>query len=137
MDLIVSIYRLYVHFPDKILMMDKRFQAIRRAFLELILKGKAEFERESEGLGYYLSVLEQVHQTCTSDNVVSSFKEFHVYQVELEKEISSYADKLVGIYLKDFFPALDGFMKKYFKEEGAITEEATLSIQGTVDVKIL
>lgn len=28
-------------------------------------------------------------------------------------------------------------MKKYFKEEGAITEEATLSIQGTVEVKIL
>jgi len=28
-------------------------------------------------------------------------------------------------------------MRKYSKEEGAITEEATLSIQGTVDVKTL
>ena len=28
-------------------------------------------------------------------------------------------------------------MRKYSKEEGAITEEATLSIQGTVDVKAL
>lgn len=62
-------------------MMDKRLQSIRRAFLELVLKGKADFEKESEGLGYYLSVLEQVHQACTSDHVVSSFKEFHVYQV--------------------------------------------------------
>ena len=39
------------------LMMDKRLQSIRRAFLELVLKGKADFEKESEGLGYYLSVL--------------------------------------------------------------------------------
>ena len=28
-------------------------------------------------------------------------------------------------------------MRKYSKEEGAITEEATLSIQGTVDLKAL
>lgn len=56
-DLIVSIYRLYIHFPSKVLMMDKRLHTLRRAFLELVLKGKSEFERESEGLGYYLSVL--------------------------------------------------------------------------------
>lgn len=82
-------------------------------------------------------VLEQIHHACTSDPVVSNFKEFHVYQLELEKEIGSYADKLIGIYLKDFFPALDTFVRKYSKEEGAITEEATLSIQGTVDLKAL
>ena len=81
--------------------------------------------------------MEQIHHACTSDPVVSSFKEFHVYQVELEKEISSYADKLIGNYLKDFFPALDAFMRKYSKEEGAITEEVTLSIQGAVDMKAL
>lgn len=39
-DFIVSIYRLYIHFPDKALMMEKRLQTFRRAFLELILKGR-------------------------------------------------------------------------------------------------
>jgi hypothetical protein len=37
----VSIYRLYIHFPNKVLMMDKRLQGLRRAFLELVLKGRA------------------------------------------------------------------------------------------------
>ena len=32
---------------------------------------------------------------------------------------------------------MDTFIRKYSKEEGAITEEATLSIQGTVDQKSL
>jgi hypothetical protein len=53
---------------------------------------------------------------------VANFKEFHVYQQELEKEIGSYADKLISIYIKDFFPALDAFIRKHCKEEGAITE---------------
>jgi hypothetical protein len=82
-DFIVSIYRLYIHFPDKALMMEKRLQTFRRAFLELILKGRPESERESEGFGFYLSVLEQIHNACTNDPIVSNFKEFHVYQVEL------------------------------------------------------
>ena len=56
-DFIVSIYRLYIYFPDKALMMEKRLQTFRRAFLELILKGRTEYEKESEGLGYYLGVL--------------------------------------------------------------------------------
>jgi hypothetical protein len=38
-------------------MMEKRLQTFRRAFLELILKGRNEYEKESEGLGYYLGVL--------------------------------------------------------------------------------
>ena len=66
-------------------MLEKRLSALRKIFLDFVLKGKAEFEKENEGLAYYLSVLEQVHHACTSDPVVSSFKEFHVYQVELEK----------------------------------------------------
>jgi len=32
---------------------------------------------------------------------------------------------------------LDSFIRKFCKEEGAITEEASLSIQGTVDAKSL
>jgi hypothetical protein len=32
---------------------------------------------------------------------------------------------------------LDLFVRKYTKEEGEITEEAVLSIQGTVDMKVL
>lgn len=83
--MIVSVYRLYVHFPNNVLMLEKRLSTLRKSFLELVLKGRTEFERESEGLGYYLSVLEQVHHACTFDPVVSSFKEFHVYQLELEK----------------------------------------------------
>jgi hypothetical protein len=41
------------------------------------------------------------------------------------------------IYIRDFFPGLDTFIRKYCKEEGAITEESSLSIQGVVDAKVL
>ena len=41
------------------------------------------------------------------------------------------------IYIKDFFPGLDTFIRKYCKEEGGITEESSFSIQGIVDPKIL
>lgn len=40
-DFIVSIYRLYIHFPDKALMMEKRLQSFRRAFLDLLMKGRS------------------------------------------------------------------------------------------------
>jgi hypothetical protein len=69
--------------------------------------------------------------------VVANFKEFHLYQQELEKEIGVYADKLIVIYIRDFFPGLDTFIRKYAKEEGAIAEESSLSIQGVVDAKAL
>jgi hypothetical protein len=55
----------------------------------------------------------------------------------LEKEISQHADKIVVIYMKDYFKSLEGFIKSYCKEEGAITEESALSIQGTVDIKTI
>ena len=80
-DMMVSIYRLYIHFPNNVLMLEKRLSALRKTFLDFMLKGKSDYERESEGLGYYLSILEQVHHACTSDPVVSNFKEFHVYQL--------------------------------------------------------
>ena len=40
-------------------------------------------------------------------------------------------------YIKDFFPNIDVFIKKHFKEEGNISEEQSLSIQGAVDIKTL
>jgi len=45
--MVVSIYRLYIHFPNNVLMLEKRLSALRKTFLDLFLKGKAEFERES------------------------------------------------------------------------------------------
>jgi hypothetical protein len=82
-DLVVGLYRLYIHFQSSMLMLEKRLQALRRGFFELAAKARVEFEKENEGLTYYLSILEQVHQVCTSDPIVANFKEFHVYQQEL------------------------------------------------------
>lgn len=79
-DFIVGLYRLYIHFQSSMLMLEKRLQALRRGFFELAGKARGEFEKESEGLIYYLGILEQVHLVCTSDPIVANFKEFHVYQ---------------------------------------------------------
>lgn len=59
--------------------------------------------------------------------------------MELEKEISLYAEKMVGGYIKDYFPCVDGFIRKHCKQSEAfsITEETSLSIQGTVDIKTI
>jgi vacuolar protein sorting-associated protein 52 len=119
-DLIVALYRLYIHFQNSMLMLEKRLQALRKGFFELANKARVEFERESDGLTYYLGILEQVHQVCTADPIVANFKEFHLYQQELEKEIGTFADKLIVIYIREFFPGLDAFIRKYAKEEGAI-----------------
>jgi hypothetical protein len=80
-DFVVSYYRLFFHFPTQQFMMEKRLQELRRVFLDTVNKSRLEFERESEGLGYYLAVLEQLHAACTGDPVVANFKEFHVYQL--------------------------------------------------------
>lgn len=84
-----------------------------------------------------MGILEQVHLVCTADPVVANFKEFHLFQQELEKEIGAHADKLIVLYIRDFFPGLDAFIRKYCKEEGAIAEESSLSIQGVVDARAL
>jgi vacuolar protein sorting-associated protein 52 len=44
-DMVVAVYRLYVHFPNNTLMLEKRLSSLRRTFLELVLKGRNEFER--------------------------------------------------------------------------------------------
>lgn len=48
-----------------------------------------------------------------------------------------HADKLIVLYIREFFPGLDAFIRKYCKEEGAIAEESSLSIQGVVDTRAL
>lgn len=73
-DFLVSFYRLYLHFPNCALMLEKRLQSLRRTFLELVGKARGEFEREGEGLAYYLGTLEQVHAGCTGDPLVANFK---------------------------------------------------------------
>jgi hypothetical protein len=40
-DFMVSFYRLYIHFSNNALMMDKRVQALRKSFLELVNKARA------------------------------------------------------------------------------------------------
>jgi hypothetical protein len=45
--------------------------------------------------------------------------------------------KTVSLYIKDFFPSVDGFIKKYCKDEGMSAEESTISVQGVVDKKII
>ena len=43
----------------------------------------------------------------------------------------------MGIYIREYFPQLHGFLRAYAKEEGSISEEASLSIQGNVDANSL
>ena len=42
--MLVSIYRLYIHFPNNVLMLEKRVSALRKTFLDFVQKGKADFE---------------------------------------------------------------------------------------------
>lgn len=44
--------------------------------------------------------------------------------------------RVVAVYIKDFFSSIDGFIKKYCKDEH-MTEDSTLSVQGVVDKKII
>ena len=46
MDFVVGFYRLYVHFPNSLMMLEKRLQQLRRGFLLLVSKGKSEYEKE-------------------------------------------------------------------------------------------
>lgn len=55
------------------------------------------------------------------DPVVANFKEFHPYQTQLEKEMAGEADRLVGIYIREYFPHLHGFIRAYGKEESSIS----------------
>lgn len=72
-DFFASYYRLYVYFPDS-KMMGSRLESIRRLFFEHVKRVSAEFEREVDGLGYYLNILEQFHLTFTSDPAICKFK---------------------------------------------------------------
>jgi hypothetical protein len=36
--------------------------------------------------------------------------------------VGTHADKIVIIYIREFFPNLDAFIRKYCKEEGSISE---------------
>ena len=45
--------------------------------------------------------------------------------------------KIVSLYIKDFFPSVDSFIKKYCKDEGMTGEESTISVQGVVDKKVV
>jgi hypothetical protein len=38
--MVVSLYRLYVHFQNSMLMLEKRMQALRRGFFDLIGKAR-------------------------------------------------------------------------------------------------
>lgn len=42
-DLIVALYRLYIHFQSSMLMLEKRLQALRKGFFELASKARLEF----------------------------------------------------------------------------------------------
>jgi molecular chaperone GrpE (heat shock protein) len=113
-------------------MISSRIETLRKTFFELQRKLKAENPSESDALNAYLNFLEQYHSALLSESNCKT-PDFHNDKNRVEKEIVQISERIVRSYIKDFFPSLETFIRKYGSSED--TSEEGFSIQGGVDQK--
>ena len=72
-DFMVSLYKLSVYFPGS-KMIAPRVEALRKGYFDLMKRVREEYDKEADGMSYYLNFLEIYRANQSSSETASKVK---------------------------------------------------------------